>query len=151
MSGDEFVELELTVLVHLQHPWDVAARARLTEQGALDALLEERELEGRYADLLVLVADGGHHHGAGLADRGEAWATCSVLRTPVVTTAASAPWPSVTERAKSAASSIVAKLCVAPISRADSRLNSTGSTAMTLLAPAWLAPCTALIPTPPIP
>ncbi len=80
-----------------------------------------------------------------------AWATCSVLSTPVVTIAASAPWPLVTERAKSAASSIVANECVAPSFWAVSRLNSTGSTAMTWLAPACAAPCTALMPMPPMP
>ena len=32
-----------------------------------------------------------------------------------------------------------------------SRLNSTGSTTITFFAPAYLAPCTALLPTPPAP
>ncbi len=65
--------------------------------------------------------------------------------------AESAPWPLVNWRASSAASSIDATACVAPSSCAFSRLNATGSTAMTLDAPAWAAPCTALIPMPPTP
>ena len=40
---------------------------------------------------------------------------------------------------------------VAPNSIAFSRLNSTGSTAITRLAPAIAAPCTALMPMPPMP
>src|SRR4029077_12040041 len=44
-----------------------------------------------------------------------------------------------------------ANACVAPNSIACSRLYSTGSIAMTFLPPAYLAPCTALMPTPPVP
>ena len=80
-----------------------------------------------------------------------ACATCSVLSTPTVTTAESAPWPLVTERANSAASSIVANAWVAPSDSAVSRLNSTGSTAITCVAPTCEAPCTALMPMPPMP
>ena len=40
---------------------------------------------------------------------------------------------------------------VAPKNFAVSRLNSTGSTAITDFAPAARAPCTALMPTPPVP
>ena len=40
---------------------------------------------------------------------------------------------------------------VAPKNSAESRLNSTGSTAITALAPAARAPCTAFMPTPPVP
>src|ERR1019366_5048457 len=40
---------------------------------------------------------------------------------------------------------------VAPNFRVVVRLSSTGSTATTTEAPAWLAPCTALIPIPPTP
>ena len=69
----------------------------------------------------------------------------------MVTMAESAPWPWVNCRASSAASSMVSKACVAPSSWAFSRLKATGSTAMTLDAPACAAPCTALIPIPPMP
>jgi len=44
-----------------------------------------------------------------------------------------------------------AAVCVAPNCMAFSRLNSTGSMAMTRLAPANFAPCTAFAPMPPIP
>jgi hypothetical protein len=71
--------------------------------------------------------------------------------TPTVTSAWSAPWPLVTLRAKSAASSMLSKVWVAPNSVAFSRLNATGSTAITWLAPANFAPWTALMPIPPIP
>ena len=77
--------------------------------------------------------------------------TCSPLITPTVTMAESAPWPLVTERASSVASSIVSTAWVAPNSCAFSRLNATGSTAMTFAAPACTAPCTALTPIPPMP
>ena len=45
----------------------------------------------------------------------------------------------------------VGDACVAPNSRAFSRLNAIGSTATTSAAPANRAPCTALIPIPPTP
>ena len=41
--------------------------------------------------------------------------------------------------------------CVAPKARAVSSLASETSTATTVVAPAWTAPCTALSPTPPVP
>ena len=64
----------------------------------------------------------------------------------------SASSPQVVSTTKSCASSAVAKACVAPNSVvAIFRLNSTGSTTITFLAPARLAPCTALLPTPPAP
>src|SRR3954451_2381045 len=80
-----------------------------------------------------------------------AWATSSPLTTPTVPRPLSAPWPVVTLRAKSAASSICSNAWVAPSSIAFSRLNATGSTAITWLAPAKAAPCTELIPIPPTP
>ena len=48
----------------------------------------------------------------------------------------------------SAASSIVAIEWVAPSRKAAVRFISTGSTAMMTEAPAWAAPCTALMPIP---
>ena len=63
----------------------------------------------------------------------------------------SAIWPHVISVTAGNASSIEAKVWVAPSSIAFSRLNSTGSTAMTRLAPAMAAPCTALMPMPPMP
>ncbi len=63
----------------------------------------------------------------------------------------SAIWPQVSSVTAGIASSIEANVWVAPNSIAFSRLNSTGSTAITRLAPAILAPCTALIPMPPMP
>ena len=80
-----------------------------------------------------------------------ACATCSGLVTPTVTIAESAPWPLVNCLASSVASSMVSKAWVAPSSWAFSRLNATGSTAMMLDAPACAAPCTALMPMPPMP
>ncbi len=80
-----------------------------------------------------------------------ACATCSGLVTPTVTIAESAPWPLVNCLASSVASSMDSKACVAPSSWAFSRLNATGSTAMMLDAPACAAPCTALMPMPPMP
>ena len=80
-----------------------------------------------------------------------AWPTCSPLVTPTVTIAESAPWPLVNDCASSVASSIVSHACVAPSSCAFSRLNATGSTAMTFDAPACAAPWTALMPMPPMP
>ncbi len=78
-------------------------------------------------------------------------AMCSPVVTPTVTIAASAPCPLVYERAISVASAIPATAWVAPNRRALSRLNSTGSTAMMWAAPACAAPCTALMPIPPMP
>ena len=49
------------------------------------------------------------------------------------------------------ASSIDPAVWVAPKSRADFCLNSTGSTATMLRAPTIRAPCTAFMPTPPTP
>ena len=51
----------------------------------------------------------------------------------------------------SCASAALAKTCVAPKASAFSRLNATGSTTMTCAAPAYRAPWTALVPTPPAP
>ena len=76
--------------------------------------------------------------------------TCSVA-TPTVISAWSAPTPQVSCCASSCASSADATACVAPSESAVVRLNSTGSTAMTYRAPACAAPCTALMPTPPMP
>ena len=63
----------------------------------------------------------------------------------------SAIWPQVSSVTSGMASSIEATVWVAPNSIAFSRLNSTGSTAMTRLAPAILAPWTAFMPMPPMP
>ena len=63
----------------------------------------------------------------------------------------SANWPQVTALTYSCASSAVAKVSVAPSPSALSRLNCTGSTTTTFFAPAYRAPCTALLPTPPAP
>ena len=65
--------------------------------------------------------------------------------------AESAIWPRVRSVITSWASSTVANACVAPSSMAFSRLFSSGSTAMTYFAPAYRAPCTALMPMPPMP
>src|SRR3984885_2983627 len=64
----------------------------------------------------------------------------------------SASSPHVVSTMNSCASLAVANAWVAPNTVvAISRLNSTGSTTTTFLAPANLAPCTALLPTPPAP
>ena len=55
------------------------------------------------------------------------------------------------DRARAVASPIVVVVCVAPNCSAVSRLNSTGSTAMTARAPMARAACTLLMPTPPTP
>src|SRR5487761_1187460 len=78
-----------------------------------------------------------------------AFAITSSCRMPTVMIARSASSPQVVSLTKSCASSAVAKVCVAPNTSAISRLNGTGSTTTTFLAPANLAPCTALLPTPP--
>ena len=70
---------------------------------------------------------------------------------PTVMIAESAPWPLVNDLASSVASSMVSTPCVAPTCCAFSRFIATGSTAMTLAAPACEAPWTALIPIPPMP
>ena len=75
----------------------------------------------------------------------------SPVVTPTVTIAESAPCPLVTDWANSVACCMFSKAWVAPSSIAFSRLNSTGSTAITCIAPAWAAPWTALMPMPPIP
>ncbi len=61
--------------------------------------------------------------------------TTSSVTTPIVTIAWSAPTPQVSSSARACASSVVATACVAPKVSADSRLNATGSTAMTYRAP----------------
>ena len=70
---------------------------------------------------------------------------------PIVTIETSAPWPLVKPLAISVASSIDSTAWVAPSSWAFSRLNATGSTAMTFAAPACTAPWTAFAPMPPMP
>src|ERR1700759_487441 len=80
-----------------------------------------------------------------------AW-TISSVTAPGVMIAWSASWPQVVSTTNSCASLAVANACVAPNTVvAISRLNSTGSTTTTFFAPANLAPCTALLPTPPAP
>src|SRR3984885_14385286 len=80
-----------------------------------------------------------------------AWSTTSELSTPTVMSAWSASWPLVSSMTASCACAASAKACVAPKARAFSRLNATGSTTMTYAAPAYRAPCTAFVPTPPAP
>src|ERR1700722_3815805 len=78
--------------------------------------------------------------------------TISSVTTPGVMITWSASWPQVVSTTKSCASLAVANAWVAPNTVvAISRLNSTGSTTTTFLAPAKRAPCTALLPTPPAP
>src|SRR5215470_3931924 len=78
--------------------------------------------------------------------------TISSVTTPGVMITWSARWPQVVSTTKSCACLAVANACVAPNTVvAISRLNSTGSTTTTFFAPANLAPCTALLPTPPAP
>ena len=80
-----------------------------------------------------------------------AGASSSAWRTLGVSTTRSAITPIVISRTSGMASSTDGQVSVAPKNFAVSRLNSTGSTAMTALAPAARAPWTALIPTPPVP
>ena len=81
-----------------------------------------------------------------------AFAITSSCRMPTVMIATSASSPQVVSTTKSCASLAVANACVAPnTDSAWSRLNSTGSTTTTFFAPARLAPCTAFMPTPPVP
>src|SRR6516164_3117814 len=78
--------------------------------------------------------------------------TISSVTTPGVMITWSASWPQVVSTTKSCASLAVPNAWVAPNTVvAISRLNSTGSTTTTFFAPANLAPCTALLPTPPEP
>jgi hypothetical protein len=77
--------------------------------------------------------------------------TTSAVSTPGVQMAWSASWPHVVSTTKSCAACASAKVWVAPKTLAMSRLNSTGSTTTTFFAPAYRAPCTALLPTPPAP
>src|SRR2546430_339676 len=77
--------------------------------------------------------------------------TTSLSISPTVQITVSASWPRVRLTMVSWASSGPANACVAPNSIACSRLYSTGSIAMTFLPPAYLAPCTAFMPTPPVP
>ena len=77
--------------------------------------------------------------------------TTSLFISPTVQITLSASWPRVRSTMASRACSGSANACVAPNSIACSRLNSTGSMAMTFLPPAYLAPCTAFMPTPPVP
>ena len=71
--------------------------------------------------------------------------------TPGTMITASAIWPRVSSVTMGRASSMDAAVWVAPKSRAAFCLNSTGSTATMFRAPTILAPCTALMPTPPTP
>ena len=75
----------------------------------------------------------------------------SEVTTPTVTIALSAPTPRVSWVISSWASSAVSQLCVAPSCSAASRLLASGSMATTLRAPASAAPCTELMPMPPMP
>src|SRR5438309_6774746 len=75
----------------------------------------------------------------------------STCTTPGLTTTRSAMRPTVMSLTSGIASSADAALCVAPKILAESRLDSTGSTATTYLAPTARAPCRAFIPTPPTP
>src|SRR3954451_6504285 len=78
--------------------------------------------------------------------------TISSVTTPGVRMMWSASWPHVVSTTKSCGSLAEAKAWVAPKTDvAMSRLNSTGSTTTTFLAPAYRAPWTALLPTPPAP
>ena len=61
--------------------------------------------------------------------------TTSSSTVPTVTSAWSAIWPQVSSATVAAASSAEAKACVAPNFSAVSRLNASGSTATTFLAP----------------
>src|SRR5258706_12357912 len=71
--------------------------------------------------------------------------------TPMVEMTLSAITPQVSSCTRGIASSIEAAVWVAPKTCACSRLNSTGSTAITCRAPDNVAPCTAFMPTPPQP
>src|ERR1700751_5364609 len=77
--------------------------------------------------------------------------TTSLSISPTVQITLSASWPRVRLTMVSCASSGPGNACVAPNSIACSRLNSAGSIAMMCLPPAYLAPCTAFMPTPPVP
>src|SRR6266699_835103 len=77
--------------------------------------------------------------------------TTSLSISPTVQITLSASWPRVRLTMVSWADSGSANAWVAPNSIACSRLNSSGSIAMTFLPPAYLAPCTAFMPTPPVP
>ncbi len=81
----------------------------------------------------------------------KALVTTSEVTTPTVTIALSAPTPRVRSVISSCACSAVSQLWVAPSCSAISRLLASGSMATTLRAPASAAPCTALMPIPPIP
>src|ERR1700730_6706996 len=74
--------------------------------------------------------------------------TCTM---PGQMTTRSAMRPTVISLTSGTASSADAALCVAPKIFAESRFDSTGSTATTYLAPTARAPCRAFIPTPPAP
>src|SRR6266516_7817065 len=69
---DELVELELPGPVQLEQLRDRVERVTAAEQRALNPLLEQRELEPRQLDgLLVRAGQPGEHDRAALADRGE--------------------------------------------------------------------------------
>src|ERR1700722_7202427 len=80
-----------------------------------------------------------------------AWSPTSALSTPMVIRAWSASWPLVRSMTASCAAAASANTWVAPNVSAFSRLNATGSIKTTLAGPAYLAPWTALDPTPPAP
>ena len=77
--------------------------------------------------------------------------TTSSVTTPTVTRAWSAPTPWVSSVIICCAVAASGALCVAPSWQASSRLPGSGSTTTTCRAPANAAPCTALMPTPPMP
>src|SRR6185312_142401 len=80
-----------------------------------------------------------------------AFRSTSACITPTVITAWSAIWPWVRSQMYCEASSGSPVVNVAPNLPAISCLNGSGSTTTTCLAPAYAAPCTALMPTPPLP
>src|ERR1700758_922593 len=75
----------------------------------------------------------------------------STCTTPGLTMTRSAIKPAVMSLTSGMASSAEEAVCVAPKILAESRLDSTGSTATTYFAPTARAPCRAFIPTPPAP
>src|SRR4051812_24239490 len=77
--------------------------------------------------------------------------TTSSSTVPTRISAASAPWPQVSSLTLVAALAASAKAWVAPNLSAVSRFSATGSTTTTYLQPAEIAPCTALMPSPPTP
>ena len=122
------------------------------EQAALERLLEQRHDRAGQLDVqLGRVGEAGEHDGAALADRVERRG--DDLR---VDHADGEDRLVGADAAGQLGDQLVRLLggreaCVAPSSSAVSRLFSSGSTAMTFCAPASAAPCTALMPMPPMP